>query len=75
MKVKVFGLLTGVLKCSEIEFDFVSDVKTFKNLLNEKYPELKNQKFQIVVNAERITENKLLTKNDEIALLPAFSGG
>jgi len=75
MKVRIFGILTDVLKCSEMEMHVVSDTDTFKKVLYEKYPVLKDHTFQITLNSEKVTKNILLNENDEIALLPPFAGG
>ena len=75
MKVVVFGVLTDVIGTSAFEMDAPKDSDALLQNLFSEYPFLKNYKFQIAVNSEKVEGNRLLNSNDEIALLPPYSGG
>jgi len=74
MNVLLFGLLADVTGDSAIEMEATDTDTLKKNLLN-KYPALNNYRFQLAVNRKKIENNILLHGDDEIALLPPFSGG
>lgn len=75
MKLKVFGQLTDLIGNSEVEIIDVSNTDKLVELLQIKYPELKNLKYKIAVNRNIIQRNTTLQQDVEIALLPPFSGG
>jgi molybdopterin synthase sulfur carrier subunit len=75
MKVLVFGVLNDVFGQSELELTAPKDSITLIQNLSLKYPFLTHYKFQIALNKEKIEGNVLLNDNDEIALLPPYSGG
>jgi len=73
--VKYFGLLAEVTKRSQETIVF--NKTTVAHLLEQlyaTYPGLKEKDFQVAQNLEIVTKDALLT-NQEIALLPPFSGG
>ena len=75
LNIKYFGLLTEVTQCSEETLDFSkSSVLELLDILFEKHPELKLKDFQVAQNHEIISREALILEN-EIALLPPFSGG
>lgn len=75
LKIKYFGLLVEVTRCNEETLKFselyVSDLLS---ILFKKYPELLVKDFQVAQNFEIVSKETLIT-NNEIALLPPFSGG
>ena len=79
MKIQLlsFGIISEVMGQNTQTLD-IKEQTTITQLLDTlklKYPALKNHTFKIAVN-KKITENKtILNNDDEIALLPAFSGG
>jgi sulfur-carrier protein len=75
MNIKVFGQLEDIMQANEIAVESVADTEALLQLLFEKYPALKEKKFKIAVNKKMIEEKTMLQSNDEIALLPPFSGG
>ena len=60
---------------SDFEMDAPKDSDALLQNLFSEYPFLKNYKFQLVVNKEKIEANTVLNEGDEIALLPPYSGG
>jgi molybdopterin converting factor small subunit len=79
MKIHAFGIAKEITGASQInvpvEENFVK-VKDLKNLLYQKYPDLINlPSLAISVNLVYATEDTLVNKNDEVALIPPVSGG
>lgn len=52
-----------------------TDTQMLREHLAAKYPQIKGIRFRIAVNQEICETDTLLTHEDEVALLPAFSGG
>ena len=75
LNIKYFGLLAEVTQCSEEALDFSkSSVLELLDVLFEKYPNLETKDFQVAQNHEIVSRETLISEN-EIALLPPFSGG
>lgn len=75
---KYFGKLTDVTKiCDEtITTDKDSTISEFEKLLIKKYPLLRSEKYAIFKNLTKIDDkNVILKNNDELSLMPPFSGG
>lgn len=76
--VKYFGLVADITHNNEEQLFIESEVMTLKQLqskLEKQYPELKNTTYTFAVNQLLSQSNEPLKNNDEIALLPPFSGG
>lgn len=75
MRLLAFGRL------SHLPFDRVTvppdvtDSRSLRLLLAERWPELNDPKVQLAVNQVLIRENVTLSPGDEIAFLPPMSGG
>lgn len=74
-KIKAFGMLAEKLPASEFEFSYHENTEELLEGLKEEYPELQNLKFSLAVDKQLIQEKQHLNGNEEIALLPPFSGG
>lgn len=75
MTIKIFGNLNDSIK-HPIEMEFPVTLGSFRKILNKKYPELQTQIIRIAIDQEISDDETLvLTENNEIALLPPFSGG
>ncbi|MDZ7659375.1 MoaD/ThiS family protein [Fodinibius sp.] len=75
IKVKLFGILADNAQANKIE---ISDVSTTEELLqkvNRKYPSFESVNYKISVNQDIISNDQKISTDDEIALLPPFSGG
>ena len=44
-------------------------------LLNEKYPDLRTESYQIAVNQSIVTKDAGIEEGAEVAILPPFAGG
>lgn len=77
MKVLFFASTSDITKCEIAEFQIdTTKLKDFHALLSERWPGLKNITFVLAVNKVVISDDSYLLKNnDEVALLPPFSGG
>ena len=83
MIIKYFAWLKNITNTEEeeIEDKNITDVKTLKKFLLNKYPQLgqymkKEDDFiRIAINLEYITSNEHINPKDEIALFPPVSGG
>ena len=75
MKVLLFGQLTEIAGTDVAEINYTANTDILVRSLYDKYPALQSSKFLIAVNKEIITQSSTLQQDDEIALLPPFSGG
>ena len=83
MIIKYFAWLKNITNTGEerIEDKNITDVKTLKEFLLNKYPQLnqymkKEDDFiRVAINLEYVTTNELINSKDEIALFPPVSGG
>ena len=75
LKIRYFGMLAEVTKCEEEQLDFSgSHISELLEILYSKHTGLKNKNFQVAQNQELVSSEERLT-NNEIVLLPPFSGG
>ena len=82
MKIKYFSWLKDIteLESEEIANKEIVDTNSLTKYLCQKYPKLEKYIFhdeiiRIAVNLEYITENTIISNQDEIALFPPVSGG
>jgi len=75
INILVFGILTDIIGTNKLEFEDIESVSILKEKLFIEYPKLKAQNFKISVNKKFIVDDLKLYNNDEVALLPPFSGG
>lgn len=77
MKIKPFGKLTDILPPEEIVRVPLSGWFDLQKYLYDKYPALEDEKFSVAVNLSLRdkTEDFPIAEEDEISLMPPFSGG
>ncbi|KAA1039633.1 molybdopterin converting factor subunit 1 [Macrococcus equipercicus] len=77
MRVLYFAHIKELINRTEDNFTFSNElsVKEFRKHLNETYPFLQGEKFQIAVNEEVVSDEELVNNGDVIALIPPVSGG
>ena len=77
MKVLYFAHLKEIININEEQITLNQDysVLNFKQYLVDKYPELKDETFQVAVNEEFVQESSVITDQDVVALIPPVSGG
>ncbi len=75
MKIEIFGKLTDIISPT-FSPEFPVSNKGLQELLIINYPDLKGLDFKVAVNHQIINdENYILKEEDQVALLPPFSGG
>ncbi len=72
--VLYFGPIYSITTVPKEKINNVSDLTSLHKLLLKKYPKLLDTHFVFSVN-QKITDNCTLHEDDEVALLPPFSGG
>lgn len=75
IKILAFGQLTDIFGGSFAEVAYQKDSDSLNQFLQVLYPALQRVSYRIAVNKKMITQNTPLNSQDEVALLPAFSGG
>ena len=78
MKVLAFGIVKDIFSNSVVDIDLKDDatIDELKILLEQKYPRLSQLgSYMIAVNNEYASENDVLHKDDEVAVIPPVSGG
>ncbi|MFV0375966.1 MAG: MoaD/ThiS family protein [Mangrovibacterium sp.] len=75
LKIKLFGIVAEKTGTNNFTISFTDDTDKLYSLLLKEYPQLEGIKFVFAVNRKIVHQNTLLSTNDEIALLPPFSGG
>jgi len=77
LKVLYFGMIAEATNRKEetISLELGSNVNQLQNLLKDKYKNLQHLSFKVSVDKEISSSEVLLNPNNEIALLPPFSGG
>ena len=77
MKLKCFGIAREIIAKEEISLDeAVQTVGALKDWILDSYPEMqKVNGFMIAVDHEYANDEKEITANSEIAIIPPVSGG
>lgn len=75
MTIKLFGIFAEKIGSRQIDIPFCNDLETLTQYFSKAYPDLNQFQFAVAVNREIVHQNCLLKNEDEIALLPPFSGG
>ncbi len=75
VQIMIFGQLKDITGKSELTLYDIPDTDTLIQTLQSLYPALTNTKFAIALNKKVISTNTILEGDNNIALLPPFSGG
>jgi molybdopterin synthase sulfur carrier subunit len=78
VKILAFGITKDIFGASEkeIEINEGSQVKALKEFLEKDFPELKKLKsYFIAVDDEYADDDQVITRSNEIAIIPPVSGG
>ena len=68
-------MLAEKLPASEFEFPYRENSEALLKALKTEYPQLESLNFSLAVDKQIIQNKTGLNGNEEIALLPPFSGG
>ena len=74
LRLLFFGKSAEITGCHEQECNYFNQLEQVHSFLLETYPELESLGFVMSVN-RKIVNTAQLHPNDEIAILPPFSGG
>lgn len=75
VKIKYFGLLAEITQCSnEVLVFSETTISELLEVLYSKYPSLRAKDFQVAQHL-KIVSKDVAVSEDEISLLPPFSGG
>lgn len=76
-RVIYFSVIKEKLKKSEEEIDFKGTVGKFREVLIERYPELKPilERVRFAVNEEYVDDDFYLEGDERVAIIPPVSGG
>ena len=79
MKINIlaFGIVKEIFGASSIEIELKDgNIHALKNLLEEKFPRLKQlASYMVAVNNEYANDEHAVLAKDEIAIIPPVSGG
>lgn len=75
MTVYLFGKLADIAGSNQVQIEPQNNSNDLIQHLEDQLPDLAKQKYLLSVNEEIIKSNKQLSPDDEVALLPPFSGG
>ena len=80
MEVLLFGIAKDIVGTSQIQFSDTDkvphSVSELKQIITENYPEFGNlSSLAVAVNSEYAEDDIVLSKTDEIAIIPPVSGG
>jgi molybdopterin synthase sulfur carrier subunit len=80
MDVLLFGIAKDIVGESAFKIndnnDIPKSVQELKDYMIKKFPDFgKLSSFAVAVNSEYVQDNVVLTRNDEIAIIPPVSGG
>ncbi len=73
IKVIAFGQIAEITG-SEVSVD-ATDTAELKARLDVQFPALENKKYAVAVNKKIVAGTVTLNENDEVALMPPYSGG
>ena len=68
-------MIAETINKSEEDIKFLGNLDLLTLELEGEYPKLKDLNYKFAVNQTLVATNITLKENDEIALLPPFSGG
>ncbi|TAF65732.1 MAG: MoaD/ThiS family protein [Cytophagales bacterium] len=74
-KIIAFGIIAEKIGKTEFYLENIATTQALKEKLYNQYPFLQTLTFSIAIDHEILQEELTLEENQEIALLPPFSGG
>lgn len=75
VEIKYFGMLAEITGCSSEQLNVsIKKIGEIKELVLDKYPDLRNKDFRMAQNHELVSDATMIT-GQEIAILPPFAGG
>lgn len=75
MRIQLFGVLKELAATEWITLSGCTTSETLKEAIHALYPVFATQSYAMAVNRKIVLADTVLNEEDEIALLPPFSGG
>ncbi|WP_414045163.1 MoaD/ThiS family protein [Macrococcus equi] len=77
MKVLYFAHIKAKVNRAQDEFTFAEPISVadLKMHLNETYPNIQGESYQVAVNEEFVKDDEMIMNHDVVALIPPVSGG
>ncbi len=77
IKVQYFGMIAEAAGTSNEELELTNNamVSSFIQVIQNKYPALKNMDFKIALNQSIVDDSTEIKEDAELAVLPPFAGG
>ena len=77
IRVLYFGVIAEITQRNEELIEVVENtsVDQLKKIVYNQYPSLQSTSFSIAINQQIVNQDRVLTSENEVALLPPFSGG
>lgn len=73
--IKTFGSITEFFPDTAIELENTIRVEELRAVLEKKYPALNHIHYNVAINKKMTDGDTRIQANDEVALMPPFSGG
>jgi len=77
LDILYFGLIAEAISINyeELIISNIISINDLKNQLISKHPILEKLEYQIAINQKIASQETLINKDSEVALLPPFAGG
>jgi molybdopterin synthase sulfur carrier subunit len=75
IKILLFGQLKQLTGSSELELQDITDTDQLIKEMKSRFPEIRDLNYMIAVDKTIIHGNTSIHENQELALLPPYSGG
>lgn len=75
--LRYFGMIAELIDKQSEDIDVQDDctIQNLNEILTTKYDNLASYTYRYAVNEEMVKDEKKLSQNDEVILLPPFAGG
>ncbi|MGY4385012.1 molybdopterin synthase sulfur carrier subunit [Pedobacter sp. UYP24] len=70
-----FGSISEFIDSQRMMLEGISDTDGLNSFLQERFPELQHIKYKLALNKELVQQNKKISDQATIAIMPPFSGG
>lgn len=75
IQIKTFGKLADMNIAQGFILEDNSSIGDFREYFVKKYPGLKEHKFLVAINNKIVDKDFTIQENDELVLMPPYSGG
>lgn len=73
-RILLFGELKEIAGSSAVEMD-INSVESLKSALLKQWPSFAHKTLSIAINKKIVHHNAAIQSDDEVAVMPPFSGG